>query len=74
MPADAPNSRLIQFGDFAIDPRAGELFKKGKKIKLQQQPFQVLALLLEKPGDLVTRRIVAKAEYDKIADRVTAKR
>lgn len=55
MPADAPKSRLIQFGDFAIDPHAGELFKKGKKIKLQQQPFQVLAILLEKPGDLVTR-------------------
>lgn len=48
-------SRLIQFGDFAIDPRAGELFKKGTKIKLQQQPFQVLAILLERPGDLVTR-------------------
>src|ERR1700686_289777 len=55
MPADAPNSRLIQFGDFAIDPRPGELFKKGRKIKLQQKPFQGLAPLLEKPGDLVTR-------------------
>ena len=55
MPAEAQSSRLIQFGDFAIDPLAGELFKKGRKIKLQQQPFQVLAILLERPADLVTR-------------------
>jgi DNA-binding winged helix-turn-helix (wHTH) protein len=55
MTSQAHASRLIQFGDFAIDPHAGELFKKGKKIKLQQQPFQVLAILLERPGDLVTR-------------------
>jgi DNA-binding winged helix-turn-helix (wHTH) protein len=55
MTSQAHASRLIQFGDFAIDPHAGELFKKGTKIKLQQQPFQVLAILLERPGDLVTR-------------------
>ena len=55
MASQAHASRLIQFGDFAIDPHAGELFKKGKKIKLQQQPFQVLVILLERPGDLVTR-------------------
>jgi DNA-binding winged helix-turn-helix (wHTH) protein len=55
MTSETQASRLIQFGDFAIDPHAGELFKKGKKIKLQQQPFQVLAILLERPGDLVTR-------------------
>jgi DNA-binding winged helix-turn-helix (wHTH) protein len=55
MISKAPASRLIQFGEFAIDPHAGELFKKGTKIKLQQQPFQVLAILLERPGDLVTR-------------------
>lgn len=55
MTSEAHASRLIHFGDFAIDPHAGELFKKGTKIKLQQQPFQVLAILLERPGDLVTR-------------------
>jgi DNA-binding winged helix-turn-helix (wHTH) protein len=55
MTSETHASRLIHFGDFAIDPRAGELFKKGTKIKLQQQPFQVLAILLERPGDLVTR-------------------
>jgi DNA-binding winged helix-turn-helix (wHTH) protein len=55
MTSEAHASRLIHFGDFAIDPHAGELFKKGTRIKLQQQPFQVLAILLERPGDLVTR-------------------
>jgi DNA-binding winged helix-turn-helix (wHTH) protein len=55
MTSDSHASRLIHFGDFAIDPHAGELFKKGTKIKLQQQPFQVLAILLERPGDLVKR-------------------
>jgi DNA-binding winged helix-turn-helix (wHTH) protein len=55
MTSEANAARLIQFGDYSIDPRAGELFKKGTKIKLQQQPFQVLAILLERPGDLVTR-------------------
>jgi DNA-binding winged helix-turn-helix (wHTH) protein len=55
MPAEARASQLIHFGEFAIDPRSGELFKKGTKIKLQQQPFQVLAILLERPGDLITR-------------------
>src|SRR5207253_10959272 len=47
--------RLIRFGDFAVDLRAGELFKQGIKIRLQQQPFRVLALLLEHPGEVVTR-------------------
>ena len=55
MTSEANASRPIQFGDFSVDPRAGELFKKGTRIKLQQQPFQVLSILLERPGDLVTR-------------------
>lgn len=38
-----------------VDPRAGELFRRGKKIKLQHQPAQVLLALLEKPGQIVTR-------------------
>jgi DNA-binding winged helix-turn-helix (wHTH) protein len=35
--------------------RAGELFKSGRKIKLQEQPFRILTMLLEHPGELVTR-------------------
>jgi TolB-like protein/DNA-binding winged helix-turn-helix (wHTH) protein/Tfp pilus assembly protein PilF len=47
--------RIVRFGVFEVDLRAGELFKQGIKIKLQQQPFRVLALLLEHPGEVVTR-------------------
>ena len=46
---------LVRFGAFEVDLRAGELRKQGTKIRLQQQPFRVLALLLERPGQVVTR-------------------
>ena len=49
------SSRTVRFGVFEVDLRAGELRKSGLKIRLQEQPFQVLALLLEQPGELVTR-------------------
>ena len=45
----------LRFGVFEVDLRAGELTKRGLRIKLQDQPFQVLAMLLVKPGQLVTR-------------------
>jgi TolB-like protein/DNA-binding winged helix-turn-helix (wHTH) protein/Flp pilus assembly protein TadD len=45
----------VRFGVFEADLRTGELRKGGSKIKLQEQPFQVLALLLERRGDTVTR-------------------
>jgi len=48
-------SATRRFGVFELDLRAGELRRNGCKIKLQEQPFQVLALLLEKPGEVVTR-------------------
>jgi TolB-like protein/Flp pilus assembly protein TadD len=40
---------------FEVHPRSGELFRQGIRIKLQHQPFQVLTLLLESPGEVVTR-------------------
>jgi Tol biopolymer transport system component/DNA-binding winged helix-turn-helix (wHTH) protein len=43
------------FGAFELDPRAGELRKKGMKIKLQGQPAEILVMLLERPGETVTR-------------------
>jgi Tol biopolymer transport system component/DNA-binding winged helix-turn-helix (wHTH) protein len=49
------NGNLLRFSSFELDLRAGELRKNGLRIKLQDQPFQILALLLEKPGELVTR-------------------
>ncbi len=53
-----PESQIrarVRFGVFEADLRTGELRKHGSKIRLQQQPFQVLALLLERRGDTVTR-------------------
>src|SRR5215472_900130 len=46
---------LIRFGVFEVDPRAGELRSKGSRVKLQEQPLQVLLAVLDKPGEVVTR-------------------
>jgi len=51
----SPVSPQVEFGPFRADLQTGELWANGKKIKLEGQPFQLLALLLEKPGQLVTR-------------------
>jgi DNA-binding winged helix-turn-helix (wHTH) protein len=51
----AQNLKVMRFGVFEVDLQAGELRKSGLKIKLQDQPFQILALLLERPGQVVTR-------------------
>lgn len=48
-------SAVRRFGAFEIDLRGGELRRNGMRVKLQEQPFQVLALLLERPGEVVTR-------------------
>jgi Tol biopolymer transport system component/DNA-binding winged helix-turn-helix (wHTH) protein len=50
-----PIPDVIRFGTFEADLRAGELRRNGVKIRLQEQPFQVLAILLERPGEIVTR-------------------
>jgi TolB-like protein/DNA-binding winged helix-turn-helix (wHTH) protein/Flp pilus assembly protein TadD len=47
--------RPLRFGVFEVDLRTAELRKQGLKVKLHGQPFQILALLLERPGELVTR-------------------
>src|SRR5580700_7930043 len=47
--------RTIRFGGFEADLPSGEVRKSGSRIKLQDQPFKVLQILLEHPGDLVTR-------------------
>ena len=53
-------SEFLLFGTFEVDLRAGELRKQGKRIKLQDQPFQVLSVLLQRPGDVVTREELRK--------------
>jgi DNA-binding winged helix-turn-helix (wHTH) protein len=55
MPSSSSESRLRRFGVFEADLEAGELRKKGARLRLQEQPFQVLALLLENAGRIVTR-------------------
>ena len=52
--------RVIRFGVFVFDPRAGELRKQGRKLKLQGQPLDVLTKLLERPGEVVTREDLQK--------------
>src|SRR5919108_6337609 len=48
-------SHVVRFGIFEVDLRAEELRKNGSKLRLRGQPFQVLAMLLEQPGEVVTR-------------------
>ncbi len=55
MPNPAPAARVLRFGIFELDTRAGELRKRGAKLRLQGQPLQVLEILLRRAGDVVTR-------------------
>ena len=53
--APGPSRRVVRFGAFELDLRAGELRKAGVRVNLQEQPFKVLECLVEQPGELVTR-------------------
>jgi Tol biopolymer transport system component/DNA-binding winged helix-turn-helix (wHTH) protein len=55
MQVPADKSRVIRFGVFEVDLQEAELRKSGLRIKLQEQPFQILTMLLERPGQTVTR-------------------
>ncbi len=55
MEAPASSSRRVRAGLFEIDLGSGEVHKSGRKVPLQEQPFRVLAILLERPGDLIAR-------------------
>jgi DNA-binding winged helix-turn-helix (wHTH) protein len=50
-----PPGTVYRFGPFAVDPAAGELLKHGKQVKIQDQPFRLLLILLENAGEVVTR-------------------
>ena len=67
-----PNGRepqILQFGVFELDLAQGELRKHGQKIKLQERPFQLLAALLERPGQVVTRdELVRRLWTDTLVD------
>src|SRR5437588_10572350 len=49
------SSDVVRFGSYEVHLRGGELYRAGRKIKLQLQPFHVLAMLLEHPGEVVAR-------------------
>ena len=55
MTSGSTDGQRVRFGAFEADLQAGELRKSGIKIRLQDQPFRVLALLLERSGEVVTR-------------------
>src|SRR5215475_6673025 len=60
MPNQVGTSQVIRFATFEVDLQAQELRKAGLRLKLTGQPFQVLAILLEKPGTVVTREELQK--------------
>ncbi len=55
MAVETRSSEILRFATFEVELRAAELRKQGVRVKLQDQPFQVLAALLQRPGDVVTR-------------------
>jgi TolB-like protein/DNA-binding winged helix-turn-helix (wHTH) protein/Flp pilus assembly protein TadD len=63
MQAPSPPTGIFQFGVFQLDLKARELHKAGIKVKLQDQPFRVLALLVERAGQVVTREDLQKSVW-----------
>lgn len=62
---DNTASKRIRFGEFELDLRAGELRRGKARIRLQEQPFQILRMLLERPGEVVTREEVQQRLWPK---------
>src|SRR5580700_6990690 len=56
----SPTPHRVRFGTFEVDLATGELWKSGRKLKLTGQPFSVLAILLERPGEVITREEVQR--------------
>src|SRR5215831_11397938 len=57
----SPTNRSVHFGSFDLDLQSGELRKHGLKIRLPNQSFQILARLLERPGEVVSREELRQA-------------
>src|SRR5579859_5024339 len=51
---------IIRFGAFELDSKSGELRKSGMKTHLREQPFLILSMLLERPGEIITREEIQK--------------
>lgn len=61
MPQVGLTSRSVHFGTFDLDLQSGELRKKGLKVRLPNQSFQILVRLLERPGEVVSREELRQA-------------
>jgi TolB-like protein/DNA-binding winged helix-turn-helix (wHTH) protein/Tfp pilus assembly protein PilF len=59
--ASSPTSGRVRFGVFEVDLNSRELRKQGIKLKLHDQPFKVLTVLLEHPGELITRELLCQS-------------
>jgi eukaryotic-like serine/threonine-protein kinase len=57
---DEARGPMVHFGPFELDLRSAELYNEGRKVPLQEQPFQILQLLIGSPGDLVTREEIRR--------------
>ena len=68
MPSNDLRARSVRFGVFEVDLVSGEIRKAGVKLKLGGQPFQVLAILLEHPGDIFTREELQNTAINKIRE------
>lgn len=60
MASTVSRARKLSFGPYEADLHSGELLKNGVRVRLQAQPFQLLAMLLERPGELVTREEICQ--------------
>ncbi len=60
MQEPAPAQVRLRVGEYEVDLRSGELRRNGHRIKLQQRPFQILAALVERPGEVVTREEIQR--------------
>ncbi|HEX3968933.1 MAG TPA: winged helix-turn-helix domain-containing protein [Edaphobacter sp.] len=58
MPNPAHRGRVFRFGVFEAFADSRELFRQGRRVRLQDQPFQLLLLLLESPGEIVDREFL----------------
>ncbi len=61
MKSDSANHTVYRFGMFEANPETGEFLRKGVRIKLQEQPFRLLSLLLENAGEIVSRETVRQS-------------
>ena len=51
----------VRFGNFEVDLVSSEIYRDGQRIQVQEQPFRILAMLLERPGEMVTREALGRA-------------